>query len=270
MPALGAQGELGQWSAATIEAVLAALRPNPIAPLTEDTYLDLMANLDWLPAIRYLRSEEVNLNKFAFVIQPPNVEFIRQNKWLRWTRFLPADLVETLLAYLPPLYLSRITGGASPATGQRSEGYLLALSATPRKMMQHGERFTYSRLNKAALAERKGARLMGLGAFTNVVGDAGITVANEADIAITSGNSLTIAVTLEAAKQAVAQLGATELAQSTVMIVGATGSIGRVCARLLAQAINHVVLVSIEPAQLIELKRQIQQETPSAQVTMVI
>jgi predicted amino acid dehydrogenase len=71
-------------------------------------------------------------------------------------------------------------------------------------MMRHGERFTYNRLNQAArMAERKGARIMGLGAFTSVVGDAGITVAHEADIAITSGNSLTVAATLEAAKQAV-------------------------------------------------------------------
>ena len=38
------------------------------------------------------------------------------------------------------------------------------------------------------MAERMGARIMGLGAFTSVVGDAGITVAHEADIAITSGN----------------------------------------------------------------------------------
>ena len=136
-------------------------------------------------------------------------------------------------------------------------------------MMQHGERFTYSRLNAAArLAERKGARIMGLGAFTSVVGDAGITVANEADIAITSGNSLTVAATLEAAKQAVIQMGAQDLTKGKVMVIGATGSIGSVCARLLAQAIYDVVLVSIEPAKLIELKRKIQQETPGARVTI--
>ena len=34
-------------------------------------------------------------------------------------------------------------------------------------MMDHGERFTYTRLNQAArMAERMGARIMGLGAFT--------------------------------------------------------------------------------------------------------
>ncbi len=143
------------------------------------------------------------------------------------------------------------------------------MAATPRQMMSHGERFTYDRLNKSArIAERKGARIMGLGAFTSVVGDAGITVAHEADIAITSGNSLTVAATLEAAKQAVVKMGATDLTKGKVMIVGATGSIGSVCSRLLAQAIYDVVLVSIEPERLIELKRTIQEETPQAHVAI--
>ncbi len=269
MPALDGKGELGRWSAATIEAIFAALRPDPAVPLSEDVYLDLMANLDWAPAIRYLRSDEAGINRFAFVIHPLSVKFIRQNKWLRWTKVLPDELVEILVALMPPMYLSRITGGQSPATGQRIEGYLYTLGATPRRMMQNGERFTYSRLNKAArLAERNGARIMGLGAFTSVVGDAGITVAHESDIAITSGNSLTVAATLEAAKQAVIQMGAQDLTKGKVMVIGATGSIGAVCARLLAQAIYDVVLVSIEPAKLIELKRKIQQETPGSTVTI--
>jgi predicted amino acid dehydrogenase len=118
------------------------------------------------------------------------------------------------------------------------------------------------------MAQRLGARIMGLGAFTSVVGDAGVTVAHEADIAITSGNSLTVAATLEAAKQAVVKMGARDLSKGKAMIVGATGSIGAVCARLLAQAINDVVLVSIEPEKLIDLKRRIQAETPGSQVTI--
>ncbi len=59
MPALDEADNLGQWSAAALEALLVALRPNPTSPLTEDTYLDLMADLEWSPAIRYLQPEEV-------------------------------------------------------------------------------------------------------------------------------------------------------------------------------------------------------------------
>lgn len=265
---LGAANRQG-WDVATAEAILAAVRPDPDSPLSEDTYLDLIANLDWKPDIRYLQPEEMGINRFAFVIHPLEIDFIHKHHMFRWTRYLPDALVEAVAAYIPPMYISKITGGQSPTTGQRIEGYLYALGATPRQMMTHGERFTYVRLNMAArMAERRGARIMGLGAFTSVVGDAGITVAHEADIAITSGNSLTVAATLEAAKQAVIKMGATDLTRGKVMVIGATGSIGSVCARLLAQAIYDVVLVSIEPEKLIDLKRRIQEETPGSRVTI--
>ena len=269
MPSLGEKGSLGEWSAATLEGVLVALRPQADMPLTEDTYLDLMAQIDWAPHIRYLQPEEAGVNKFAFVIHPLEVDFIHKHKWFKWTKYLPDELVEVTAAYMSPLYLSRVVGGKSPTTGQRIEGYLISLGATPRQMMQHDEKFTYTRLNQAAkMAERLGARIMGLGAFTSVVGDAGITVAHEADIAITSGNSLTVAATLEAAKQAVIKMGATDLTQGKAMVIGATGSIGSVCARLVAQAIHNVVLVSIEPEKLIDLKRTIEKETPGCEVVI--
>ncbi|MBP7963339.1 MAG: serine carboxypeptidase [Caldilineaceae bacterium] len=269
MPSLDESDDLGRWSAATVEAVLVALRPDPLAPLSEDTYLDLMADILWTPAVRTLQKEEAGINRFAFVIHPLSMDFIHNHKAFRWTRFLPDALVEPIAALVPPMYISKITGGVSPTTGQRIEGHLISLGATPRQMMKHDERFTYRQLNQSAkMAERLGARIMGLGAFTSVVGDAGITVAHEADIAITSGNSLTVAATLEAAKQAVIKMGATDLTKGKVMIVGATGSIASVCARLLAQAIHDVVLVSIEPEKLIELKRVIQAETPGCRVTI--
>lgn len=269
MPALGGKGDLGSASAALLEGLLVALRPRPDLPLNENTYLDLVADLDWAPGIRYLLPEEARVRRFAFVIHPLDVKFIHHHKWLGWTRYLPDELVETVAAHAPPLYLSRITGARSEATGQQVEGYLISLGATPRQMIKHSERFTYERLNRSArMAERLGARIMGLGAFTSVVGDAGITVAREADIAITSGNSLTVAATLEAAKRAVVLMGRSDLTKGRVMIVGATGSIASVCSRLLAQAILDVVLVSIEPEKLIELKRRIQAETPGARVTI--
>ncbi len=269
MPGLGERGALGDLPASVMEAIFVACRAHADMPLTEDTYLDLMAGLDWTPHIRYLRAEEARVNKFAFVIHPLDVKFIHKNKMFRWTKYLPDEIVEKTAALIPPMYLSRVTGAQSPTTGQRVEGYLYSLGATPRQMMRQSEKFTYQQLNQCArMAERQGARIMGLGAFTSVIGDAGITVANEADIAITSGNSLTVAATLEAAKQAALQMGATDLTKGKVMVIGATGSIGSVCARLLAQAIYNVVLVSIEPAKLIELKRKIQRETPGAQVTI--
>lgn len=269
LPSLDNDTDLGRWPASTIEAILVALRPHPESPLTEDTYLDLLAEVHWTPAIRYLQPEDTGINRFAFVIHPLSMRFIHNHPIFGITRYLPDRLVEEVAAYMPPMYISRITGGVSPSTGQRIEGHLITLAATPRMMMRHDEHFTYRRLNQAArMAEKRGARIMGLGAFTSVVGDAGITVAQEADIAITSGNSLTVAATLEAAKIAVKLMGTQDLTHGRAMVVGATGSIASVCARLVAQAIRDVVLVSIEPEKLIELKRTIQRETPGCAVTI--
>lgn len=269
MPSLAGKGEIARHSAATIEALLAALRPDPSAPLTEDVYLDLLADLDWAPAVVALQSSEAGINKFAFVIHPLSIKFIHQYPPFHWTRYIPDDIVESVAAYTPPIFVGKITGGRSPATGQRIEGYLISLGATPRQMMQHKPRFTYDLLNQSAhLAERLGARIMGLGAFTSVVGDAGITVAHEADIAITSGNSLTVAATLETAKIAVRAMGRDDLTHGRIMIIGATGSIGSALARLAAQATKDVVLVSIEPEKLIDLKRLIERETPGCRVVI--
>jgi len=269
MPSLQGKGEIARYPAATIEALLVALRPDPQAPLTEDTYLDLLADLDWAPAVVTLQPEAAGVNKFAFVIHPLSVRFIHDYPPFYWTRYVPDTIVEAAAAYVPPIYVGKITGGRSPTTGQRIEGYLISLGATPRQMMKHSPRFTYNLLNQAAhLAERLGARIMGLGAFTSVVGDAGITVANEADIAITSGNSLTVAATLETAKIAARMMGYHDLSRGRIMVIGATGSIGSACARLAAQATKDVVLVSIEPEKLIDLKRLIERETPGARVVI--
>jgi predicted amino acid dehydrogenase len=269
MPALVPDATAARFSAATIEAVLAASRPDPAMGLTEDTYLDLISEVHWTPAVRYLQTDEAGFNRFAFVIHPLHVGMIHGSPMFRWTRYLPDTLVETLAAYLPPFRVSRITGVRSPTTGQRVEGQLIALGATPRQMMRRSHRFTYKRLSKAAkIAQRQGARIMGLGAFTSVVGDAGVTVARDAPIAITSGNSLTVAATLEAAKLAAVRMGTTDLTHGRAMVIGATGSIGSVCARMIAQAIHDVVLVSIEPERLIDLKRTIQRETPGARIAV--
>ncbi|RMF70951.1 MAG: serine carboxypeptidase [Acidobacteria bacterium] len=268
LPGLAGDGPAGHPSA-VIEALLAAVCVERGLEPDEDAYLDLLADLDWRPAIRELKPGRSGVHRFAFVIHPLRVEQIHRHPLFRWTRVLPDGVVERVAARMPPIYLGRIRGARSPATGQAIEGLLYSLGATPRMMMRMGERPTYRRLIRVArLAERRGARIMGLGAFTSVVGDAGITVDREVDIAVTSGNSLTVAATLEAAKTAVRMMGTADLSRGRAMVVGATGSIGAVCARLLAQAVRDVVLVSIEPERLIALKRRILAETPGARVTI--
>ena len=251
-------------SADVLEAIITAIQEANAQP-GEAEALDFIAAAGWGATVQELNPRPKP--KFAFVIHPLRTSLIGNDPRFRWTRHLPPRLVELVAAQIPPMYLSKIRGIRSKATGEEVEGILLTLGTTPREMMRRPPSFTYRRLIRAArMAERMGAQLMGLGAFTSVVGDAGITVAQKVSIGITSGNSLTVAATLEAAKRAVLLMKGGRPEKVRAVVIGATGSIGAVCARLLAQAVGDVVLIAPRPERLLALKQQIEQETPGARV----
>jgi predicted amino acid dehydrogenase len=180
--------------------------------------------------------------------------------------------LEKAMAYAPPFVYSKITGIKS-VTGVEAEGWLISVGGTPKEIMAHSPEFTYRRLLAAAdMAKRLGAQIMGLGAFTKVVGDAGLTVAKRAPLPITTGNSYSASGALWAAHDAMLRMGILkvpkkgEKAQFKAMVVGATGAIGSVCARLLATTAEEVYLVSPETAKLLSLKESILKETPDAKL----
>jgi predicted amino acid dehydrogenase len=105
-----------------------------------------------------------------------------------------------------------------------------------------------------------------------VVGDAGVTVAKRAPLPITTGNSYSASGALWAAHDALLKLGLVPQPNGDArvkfkaMVVGATGAIGSVCARLLVKAAEEVYLVSPETAKLLALKASILKETPDARM----
>lgn len=236
-------------------------------PPGEDDLLRVMMLAGWEPTIQHLTAPPLKPT-FAFVIHPITPSDIFHASFMHFARYLPQRLVEWASAFAPPIYLSRMRGIRSLATGKEIEGVLLTLGSTPREIMRRPPEFTYRRLIQAArISERLGVKIMGLGAFTSVVGDGGVTVAQHSRIGITTGNALTVAVTLELMQDAVQAMGG-KLEQSRVVIVGATGSIGAACARMLASTAHDVVLVAPRPERLLALQQQIGQETASARVAV--
>ena len=199
------------------------------------------------PAIVYPSGNPKRMNRFAFVIHPLSKEFLKKDKAIDFiSGFTPpvfVDAVEKVVAYAPPWVYSKVTGIKSP-TGAEAEGWLITVGGTPKQMLAHSPEFTYKRLLQAArMAKRMGAQIMGLGAFTKVVGDAGVTVAKKADIPITTGNSYSASGALWAAADAVRRMGLSrsrgQRKSGKTMVLGATGAIGSVCCRLLAMAFTR-------------------------------
>jgi predicted amino acid dehydrogenase len=212
-------------------------------------------------------------SRFSFVIHPLSTEYFKQVEPLGLITNIPGmgQVVEKTMAYAPPFVYSHVTGVVS-ATGDEVEGWLITVGGTPKEMLAHPPEFTYSRLLGAAeLSRRLGAQIMGLGAFTKVVGDAGVTVARQAPLPVTTGNSYSASGALWAAHEAVRRLGIADtdehgMIHGKAMVVGASGAIGSVCARLLALASDEVWLVSPETAKLLQLKEDIERESPRATI----
>ncbi len=113
------------------------------------------------------------------------------------------------------------------------------------------------------LAQKLGAKLLGLGAFTAVVGDGGLTIARQLDIPVTTGDSYTVAVAVAAVKKA-AQVMDIPLHQATAAVVGATGAIGKVCAQLLAPDVAQIILLGRSTNKLNDVKYLVQQTGQTA------
>ena len=259
-----------------LDAMIIAARGKEPEDLLEDDYLEIITGLAMEPRMIWPGGFR-RVNRWAFVIHPLSQEYFKNVKPIELLSHVspPAfmDVVEKAMAYAPPFVYSHVTGIRSP-TGVEAEGWLISVGGTPREIMSHSPEFTYRRLLEAARVARSlGAQIMGLGAFTKVVGDAGLTVARRASLPITTGNSYSASGALWAAHDAMRRLGLVPPAardgqrlKFKAMVVGATGSIGSVCARLLAMVAEEVCLVSPETAKLLSLKGSILKETPDAKL----
>ncbi|TXH43110.1 MAG: dehydrogenase [Actinobacteria bacterium] len=261
-------------SAAVLEAMMLALVGGSAADLTNDDLLDIIVSAGLEPRVLY-PSGHKRKSRFAFVIHPLSQKFFETVEPLNTiSKVSPQpvmDLVEKLVAYSPPFIYSHVTGIESP-TGAEAEGWLITVGGTPKELMAHSPEFTYARLLSAAeTAKKLGAQVMGLGAFTKVVGDAGVTVAKQAPLPVTTGNSYSASGALWAAHDALLRLGIADVDEQgrlrgNAMVVGATGAIGSVCARLLALASDDLWLVSPESAKLLALKEEIERDNPRARI----
>ena len=255
-----------------MEAMISAALSRTPEQLGADDFLDVIQTLGIEPRILYPNGYR-RINRFAFVIHPLSQQYLTKTPPLDWIANVSPttvmNLVEKAVAYTPPFIYSKVSGITSP-TGDEAEGWLITVGGTPREIMAHGPEFTYSRLLAAAkLAKKLGAQIMGLGAFTKVVGDAGITVAKRAPLPITTGNSYSASGALWAAHDAAKKVGRVSIGKSgkmagKAMVVGATGAIGSVCARLLAKAVDEIYMVAPEAAKLLALRESIELETPGA------
>lgn len=207
------------------------------------------------------------MQRFAFIIHPINAQRDVSRKY-PIAKYLPESMIEWYIKRRDPLVVAHVVGIYS-ATGEEAEGWLIACPLTPRQMVSLPIDFVWDKLEKCGrIAMDLGAGILGLGAFTSVVGDGGITLSKRLpDLAITTGNSYTVATAIEGAKTAGEMMGH-QLPETRVAIVGANGSIGATCAEILARDAAEVALVGRDVGKLEKVAERIKANRGRAQISM--
>ncbi len=205
--------------------------------------------------------EDAVVTRFCFVVHPLSFEDV--------VRYEPGaagkgrPLVRKILEWMPPYAVAHVTG-VRALDGRETEGWFVCAPLMPEEMLALPREAVYERIVGAIrIGESLGATVAGLGAFSGVVGDAGVTVASRVGIPVTTGNSLTIAVAVRSLLRGAREMDV-DLANATAVVVGATGSIGSACVALLAPHVARVIGVGRNATRLATLHERLSHEIPCA------
>ena len=262
MPHLGFNG---------LEAVLLAHTGKN--KLDQDDLLDIINRLKIRPEVYTPKSQKtIKTERFSFVIHPLGRSTLFQIPIIKPLEDTPAARkIEELMKHSPGFFYGKVTGIKSDFNGKEVEGDLFALPMTPKVMMKQTPESIYAALGKICRqAHKKGSKIIGLGAYTKIVGDAGVTVNAQSPIPVTTGNSLSASATLWAASFGLEKMNLVEKENGkydgTVMVIGATGSIGKVCARILTNQWKRVVVAAPRPYKVLELIAELKKQNPQADI----
>jgi acetylornithine/succinyldiaminopimelate/putrescine aminotransferase/predicted amino acid dehydrogenase len=172
---------------------------------------------------------------FAFLVHYPQPEDVRRtNPGLAHLGAQEMSRFCDFLGEFPPGVVMKTPTIASPQ-GASAAGYLIAVPLLPEQMARRGLRRMADKIKHAVdLAAALGAQVVGLGGATTSYSGKGCHVVGRG-AAITTGSALTAGMTFAAVARW-ADRQALDLHNATIGIVGAGGSVGKLCARLAARA----------------------------------
>lgn len=175
-------------------------------------------------------------NGFAFLVHPRDITDIYRP--FPFFRYLPNPFVLWMVRFFPPMTLSRITGVRSVVTGELIDGFLLTVVLTPLHLFREPRRSVRKVRQMAMLAKKKGVRLIGLGALLPSITHYGL--AFRTDIGgektppyVTTGHAFT-AYTIFLYLKEFLEWKNSNTNDVCIAIVGAAGSTGSLCAKLIA------------------------------------
>lgn len=180
-----------------------------------------------------LPQKKNNIYKFAFIVHPRSYNDIERK--FPVFRYVPNAITGIFTRNFWPVTLSKVTGLTSQKSGREIHGYIISILPTAHQLVEN-RTLALRRITQACiLARKKGAKLIGLGGLTSSLSRGGLDLVNKIDINITTGHAYT-GYNVAQNVFALVEYMNLEKTHINIGIVGAAGSIGSTCARILARA----------------------------------
>lgn len=200
---------------------------------------------------------------FAFIGHPRTLDDVPRK--FPFARFLPRHVVERWFRYQWPFVASYITG-LTTADGTPATGAMLISPLTTEQMLRNPGLARQRVLETVQLAEKMGATIAGLGAFTSIVTKDGRDLDGKVRLGLTTGNPHSAAIAVQNVLHAAA-LTNLSLPHATAAVVGGAGSVGSACAKMLAQLVANLLIVDIKKDVLQNLVTQLAEQPAFVQGT---
>lgn len=200
------------------------------------TLRDLMLSV--IPA--FLARWIIGKTDFVFLVHPIDLEDVA--KKYPFMRGMARDHIKTFTRFLWPVIGARMVG--FKAGGRELTGRIVFCPFTTRMMLLKREAAKRKILRAAKLSEKLGIRMLGLGAFVPIVTDDGTWLADKVSVSLTTGTAYAAVIAEQNIRAITTELGM-NMAEQSIAIVGAGGSVGSICARMLCSSFRKAVLVDI-------------------------
>ena len=191
-------------------------------------------------------------SRFAFIVHPED-----RRHWQRIRRHLQEEkfkshsaiVSQRTLDYSEPFHIVTLP---FLSNGKAAVCDVILCPLLPGEMVVDEPAAVSKILKSAEIARMQGARLIGLGGFTSIVGNGGLDVARQVALPVTSGNTYTASSVVNAIVIA-SELLNINLGKSCIAIIGGTGDIGSSCSKSLAELFGEMILVARNDQRLEEL-----------------
>lgn len=148
--------------------------------------------------------------------------------------------------------------GPKKSSGTIAKGWVVISPLSPAIMLEDPERARKMILRATRLCQKLGVRLVALGGYNSILTHDGKDLIGKTKLSVTTGNTYSVLLVLQNLFKVV-EILAFALKSAKVGIVGAAGSVGTACAKLLAEKVKELSLMDLNRKELMQLVEGLRQ-----------